>query len=62
LGVLVVATATLGIFSALLKAPPGLQNFHLAGAGAVLATSVALAALGWLTGADSPKKLSGIPT
>jgi heme A synthase len=62
LGGLVVATATLGIFSALLKAPPGLQNFHLAGAGAVLATSVALAALGWLTGADSPKKLSGIST
>jgi heme A synthase len=54
LGLLVVVTAALGIFSALLKAPPGLQDFHLAGAAAVLATSVALAALGWLTGADSP--------
>jgi heme A synthase len=57
LAVLVVATATLGIFSALLKAPPGLQDFHLAGAAAVLAASVALATLGWLTGADSPDEL-----
>ena len=52
LAALVVATATLGIVSALLKAPPGWQDLHLAGAAAVLATSVALAALGWLTGAD----------
>ena len=52
LGGLVVATATLGIMSALLLAPPTLQDLHLAGAAAVLAASVALAALGWLTGAD----------
>lgn len=49
---LVLTTATLGIFSALLKAPPDLQDLHLAGAAAVLAASVALATLGWLTGAD----------
>jgi heme A synthase len=49
---LIVATATLGVVSTLLKAPPGWQNVHLAGAAAVVATSVALAALGWLTGAD----------
>jgi heme A synthase len=54
LAALVVATATLGVVSALLKAPPGLQDLHLAGAAAVLAASVALAALGWLTGADCP--------
>ena len=42
----------LGVVSALLKAPPGWQNVHLAGAAAVIAASVALAALGWLTGAD----------
>jgi hypothetical protein len=36
-----------------LKAPPGWQDLHLAGAAAVLAVSMALAALGWLTGADS---------
>lgn len=53
LAALVVATATLGIFSALLKAPANLQDLHLAGAAAVLATSVALAAFGWLSGADS---------
>lgn len=50
---LVVATAILGIFSALLKAPADLQDLHLAGAAAVLAVSVALASLGWLSGADS---------
>jgi cytochrome c oxidase assembly protein subunit 15 len=61
LGLLVVFTATLGIFSALLKAPPGLQDFHLAGAAAVLATSVALATLGWLTGADSPRPSHELP-
>src|SRR5665647_3018479 len=33
---LVVATASLGIVSALLKAPPGWQDLHLAGAAAVL--------------------------
>lgn len=49
---LLVATATLGIFSALLKAPADLQDLHLAGAAAVLAISVALASLGWLNGAD----------
>jgi heme A synthase len=52
LAALVVATATLGIVSALLKAPPNWQDLHLAGAAAVLATSIALATLGWLTGAD----------
>jgi cytochrome c oxidase assembly protein subunit 15 len=52
---LVMATASLGIVSALLKAPPGWQDLHLAGAAAVLAVSVALAALGWLTGADAPR-------
>lgn len=50
---LLVATATLGIFSALLKAPADLQDLHLAGAAAVLAVSVALASVGWLTSADS---------
>jgi heme A synthase len=54
LGALVVATASLGIVSALLKAPPGWQDLHLAGAAAVLAVSTALATLGWLTGADCP--------
>jgi heme A synthase len=56
LAALIVATATLGVVSALLKAPPGWQNMHLAGAAAVIATSVALAALGWLTGADCSRK------
>jgi heme A synthase len=53
LAALVVGTASLGIVSALLKAPPGWQDLHLAGAAAVLAVSVALATLGWLAGADS---------
>jgi heme A synthase len=52
LGTLVTATATLGIISALLKAPPAWQDLHLAGAAAVLATSIALGTLGWLTVAD----------
>ncbi len=52
---LLIATATLGIFSALLKAPADLQDLHLAGAAAVLAVSVALASVGWLAGADSAK-------
>lgn len=52
LAALIVATATLGAVSALLQAPPGWQNAHLAGAAAVITTSLALAALGWLTGAD----------
>jgi heme A synthase len=52
---LVVAAATLGVVSALLKAPPALQDLHLAGAAAVLAASLALATLGWLTGADCPE-------
>jgi heme A synthase len=52
LGALVLATATLGVVSALLKAPPGWQDLHLAGAAATLAASIALATLGWLTGAD----------
>ncbi len=51
---LICATATLGILSALKKAPADLQDLHLAGAAAVLALSVALAAQGWLTGADHP--------
>ena len=54
LGTLVGVTACLGIVSALLQAPPGWQDLHLAGAAAVLASSVALASLGWLAGADSP--------
>jgi len=54
LAALVVATAGLGIMSALLKAPPSLQDLHLAGAAAVLAVSIAAAALGWLSGADCP--------
>lgn len=49
---LLVATATLGIFSAILKAPTELQDFHLAGAAAVLIATVALASVGWLTAAD----------
>lgn len=53
LALLTLATATLGIISALMKAPPELQDFHLAGAAAVLVSSVALATMGWLTGADS---------
>lgn len=52
LAALVAATASLGVVSALLKAPPAWQDLHLAGAAGVLAVSVALAALGWLTGAD----------
>jgi len=59
---LVVATATLGIVSALLKAPPGWQDLHLAGAAAVLAISTALATLGWLTGADCPADEPGART
>ena len=55
LAALVVATAALGIVSALLKAPPGWQDMHLAGAAAVLAASTALATLGWLTAADCPQ-------
>ena len=51
--VLVTATATLGIFSALLKAPPHLADLHLAGAAAVLTVTTALASLGWLVGADA---------
>ena len=54
LAALVVATAGLGIMSALLKAPPSLQDLHLAGAAGVLAVSIAAAALGWLSGADCP--------
>jgi heme A synthase len=53
---LLAATATLGIFSALLKAPPDLQDLHLAGAAAVLAVAVALATVGWLAGADNVNK------
>lgn len=53
---LLVATATLGIFSALLKAPADLQDLHLAGAAAVLAVSVALASVGWMAAADSASK------
>lgn len=52
LAALVVSTAAFGVVSALLKAPPGWQDLHLAGAAAVLASSVALATLGWLAGAD----------
>ena len=55
LAAVVVATAAFGLFSALLMAPPVLQNLHLAGASAVLAVATALATLGWLTGADWPQ-------
>lgn len=55
---LIAATATLGIFSALLKAPAHLQDLHLAAAAAVLVTSVALASLGWLSAADSKEAIS----
>jgi heme A synthase len=50
---LLLSTALLGIFSALLKAPAHLQDLHLAGAAAVLAVTVALASVGWLEAADS---------
>lgn len=59
LAALVVATAALGVVSALLMAPPDWQDLHLAGAAAVLATSVALAALGWLTGGDCSEAEAG---
>lgn len=59
LALLVLATATLGIVSALMKAPPDIQDLHLAGAAAVLATSVALASLGWLVGADGSRTQQG---
>jgi heme A synthase len=52
LAALVLTAASLGLVSALLKAPPALQDLHLAGAAGVLAASMALATLGWLTGAD----------
>lgn len=64
LGALVVATATLGIISALLKAPPAWQDLHLAGAAALLSVSMALATAGWLTGADcsvdEPGEVTGL--
>lgn len=53
LGGLVVVTGSFGIVSALLQAPPGWQDLHLAGAAAVLAGTSALAARGWLAAADS---------
>jgi len=59
LGVVVVATAGIGIATALLKAPAGLQDLHLAGAAAVLVVSVSLAAVGWLTAADAPATSGG---
>jgi heme A synthase len=52
LAALVLAAASLGLVSALLKAPPALQDLHLAGAAGVLAVAMALTTLGWLTGAD----------
>jgi len=59
LAAVVMATAALGLFSALLMAPPVLQDLHLAGASAVLAVATALATLGWLTGADWPQAGQG---
>lgn len=53
---LVALTGSFGIVSALLQAPPGWQDLHLAGAAAVLATTTALAARGWLAAADSPDR------
>jgi heme A synthase len=55
LGVLIVITAGVGIASALLKAPPSIQDVHLGGAAAVLVVSFALATIGWLSGADVPE-------
>ena len=55
---LVVATAALGVISALMKSPPGLQDLHLAGAAAVLVSSVALATVGWLSAADLKTQLA----
>jgi len=52
---LLVSTALLGIFSALLKAPAHLQDLHLAGAAAVLAVTVALASVGWFTATDAKR-------
>ena len=52
---LLLSTAILGIFSALLKAPAHLQDFHLAGAAAVLSVTVALASVGWYVAADAEK-------
>lgn len=60
---LIIATATLGIISALHKAPPHIADLHLAGAAAVLAATSALATLGWLTAADVPShKQAMIPS
>lgn len=50
---LILATAILGILSALHEAPPDLADLHLAGAAAVLSACVALSAVGWFAGADS---------
>ena len=50
---ILLSTAVLGIFSALLKAPAHLQDLHLAGAAAVLLVTVALAAVGWFLAADA---------
>jgi heme A synthase len=52
LAALVLAAATFGLVSALMMAPPVLQDLHLAGAAAVLAASMALATLGWLSADD----------
>jgi heme A synthase len=54
-------TAMLGILSALFKAPPALQDLHLAGAAAVLSACVALSAIGWYAGADSQTSNSDLP-
>jgi heme A synthase len=56
LAALVLTAAALGLVSALMMAPPVLQDLHLAGATAVLAATMALATLGWLTVADQPVK------
>jgi heme A synthase len=57
---LLAATAALGIFSALLKAPATLQDLHLAGAAAVLVACVALASVGWFAGADNQTSTSDV--
>jgi heme A synthase len=56
-----IVTAIFGILSALFKAPPVLQDLHLAGAAAVLSACVALSAIGWYAGADSQTSNSDLP-
>jgi heme A synthase len=61
LAALIVTTAGLGIVSALMKAPPAWQDLHLGGAAGLLVASVALAAVGWLNGADHKAGEAALP-